>query len=75
MNIMELLDNHINFINGVFGSIKNPLFYLMEKINVLLLNDGEKQFRTTSMINLIFSAFRIYCRFRRRHSCSCWNRV
>ncbi len=35
----SVLNNHIEFIDGVFDYIKKPLFFLMNKVNNLLLLD------------------------------------
>ncbi len=35
-NTNELFVNHINFINNVFDKIKQPLFFIMNKVNSLL---------------------------------------
>jgi SAM-dependent MidA family methyltransferase len=36
-NTNGVLINHIGFINNVFDTIKRPLFFLMNKVNGLLL--------------------------------------
>jgi len=36
----SVIIDHIGFINGVFDTIKKPLFYVMNKVNNLLLLEG-----------------------------------
>jgi len=33
----NILNNHINFINNVFDTIKKPLYYILNKVNTVLL--------------------------------------
>lgn len=41
-NANGVLINHIGFINGVFDTIKRPLFFIMNKVNgLLLLENGQ----------------------------------
>jgi hypothetical protein len=46
-NTNNVLINHIGFINKVFDTIKLPLFFIMNKINDLLMLEN----KNTELIN------------------------
>lgn len=49
-NSNNILINHIGFINGVFETIKRPLYYIMNKVNIYLHIDNQNELNTLNNV-------------------------